>query len=836
MGLLLVHFLEGEGSGAIVALASTLFATLLASLVDVTRLVVGAVVGVPIFILSNPLYITRLLGLCCLAVAVHEFHTEALELMDLWYRRVLSPSVHFLYSMSFLFRVGYEPVAVGFNIYTAVTKTAVYGSLGLVTKCSIDLFVDVVKGILEILMLGARSFFGWLGGGGGSILTNDFNFVPVFEGCQTLLQSSVEVFDCACSQVGNLYRVPVALFTPPAAARAMHHAFNAPIALVQELLDTLRFESFPHLKRTFYHLSAAIHETGRWTDEALLEAASTLLHDVLTLDKIENRPAKFIGSFYAAIAQAILQTTYTVVRTAIHFALPLKLSDAAYVFSFLNVREISGVWLREAVNSGTLSMYWLLEWGFARAAGLPSPSPRLDCSFEPAFYGDRFFQSLFCAVRTLGRAATTTLAIATTLPMELTVMTLLAGGERNGWQVLQRYDGALRFTEPFANSCELRQAVAAPTGWDLSTDAARCHCYDEDAAFLVPAYDKEVWSSLTGDRSVGCAQPQLQDVFRDLRDASEHVGNVATPFLAPIVRVAVQGATQTVSTGIRLGLSLADILNGDFFELPISGTGAYGAREDLAAAKWVAEGGALEDDCADGYLRETALTNAAGAHPCLERHDVLRLHYARARKYTAAGLCRQTNSGACRCNPALPMEADSSCGCSIVFADDATTHADSYAEARWGHAAYRERGWCGTQIMEPCTCVSVCVCVCLCVSVCLCVVSCRRALTPLRVQCSRPWRTRWATRCCRWWTGCTPAASIGVLAPSTQSWKPKSVRSPSPSSTARSCRTETSGPWATWWTRCTRAWSAGSCSAPPPACRTPRQPSSGSSSWRRCGT
>lgn len=90
VGLLLVHFLEGEGSGAIVALASTLFATLLASLVDVTRLVVGAVVGVPIFILSNPLYITRLLGLCCLAVAVHEFHTEVLTLMDLFFRRVLS--------------------------------------------------------------------------------------------------------------------------------------------------------------------------------------------------------------------------------------------------------------------------------------------------------------------------------------------------------------------------------------------------------------------------------------------------------------------------------------------------------------------------------------------------------------------------------------------------------------------------------------------------------------------------------------------------------------------------------------------------------------------------
>ena len=707
VGLLLVHFLEGEGSGAIVALVSTLFATALASLVDVTRLLIGAVLGVPVFLLSNPLYVSRLLGICCLAVAVHEFSTEVLELMDLFFRRVLSPSVHFLYSMSFLFRVGYEPLAVGWNVYTAVTKTAVYGSLGLVTKCSIDLFVDMVRGVLEILMLGARSFFGWLGGGaGGSILTNDFDFVPVFEGVQTLLRSSVEVFDCACNQVGNLYRVPVSLFTPPAAARAVHHYLNVPIALVQELLDTLRFESFPHLKRTFYHLSAATHEAGRWVDQALLNAASTLLHDVLKLDEIlpEDRPAKFVGSFFAALAQAALQTVYLAVRAGIHFALPLKLSDAAYVFSVLSPREIAGTWLREAVNSGTLSAYWLLEWGFSRATGLPAPAPRLDCSFTPAFYGDRFFQSLFCAVRTLGRAATTTLAVVSTLPVEFTVMTLLAGGERNGWQVLQRYDGALRFTDPFVSSCELRKAVAAPEGWDLSTEASSCHCYDEDAAFLVPEYDKDVWSSLTGDRSVSCAQPQLQDVFRDLRDASEHVANVATPFLAPIIRVYGHSFAQVWGTGVRLGFSLADILNGDFFELPISGTGAYGAREDLALLKWESERGAIvQDDCAEGFMRETALTNEDGSHPCLERRDVLRLHYARARRYTAAELCRRTNSGSglCRCNPALPMEADSSCTCNIVFADDSTTHSDSYAEARWRHQSFRERGWCGTQIMEP---------------------------------------------------------------------------------------------------------------------------------------
>ena len=91
------------------------------------------------FVLSNPLYVSRLVGLCCLVVAVHEFHGEVLNIMDLFFRRVLSPTVHFLYSVSFFGRVLYEPAVVVFDIYVAVSKTAMYGSLALVTKCNIDL-------------------------------------------------------------------------------------------------------------------------------------------------------------------------------------------------------------------------------------------------------------------------------------------------------------------------------------------------------------------------------------------------------------------------------------------------------------------------------------------------------------------------------------------------------------------------------------------------------------------------------------------------------------------------------------------------------------------------
>lgn len=701
VGLLAVHFLEGETSGSVIAMTATVTSTLASSLVDVVRLVFGAVVGVPMFVLSNPLYVSRLVGLCCLVVAVHEFHLEVLNIMDLFFRRVLSPTVHFLYSASFLGRVLYEPLVVTFDIYISVTKTAIYGSLALATKCNVDLVVQVLKASFEIVMLLARAFFAWLGGGGGTLLTNDFNVTGVFIGAQTLVSSTVEVFDCACAEVGNLYRVPVSMLTPEPLARALNHGVNVPISLAQELLDILRFESFPTLKKTFYHLSGAVHETGRFVDAAILEGASAMLEHVIKDKPIlhKDRPAKFLGSFLAAQAQAILQGFYLVVRAAVHFILPIKLDDPLYVFSVLSPREIFGTWYREAVNAGTLSAYWILEYGYTRVADLPAPPPRLDCAFKPAFYGDRLFQSAFCGLRHAGRALTTALAIASTLPVEFTVMTLVAGGERNGWHLLQRYDGPLRFLEPFANSCELRAVSAAPTGWDLSTEASQCHCYDEDAAFPVPAFNKDAWSSLTGDRSVHCAQPQLQSVFQDVQNAAENYANVVTPFIGPFVRVYWRTWTSVLSTSVRLVLSSDDIIAGDFFDVPLSGTGAYGAREDLALEKWELEGNSLSDDCEkDGFIRATALKES----PCREIKNVVRMHYARVRRYGGAGLCRKSNSDeGCTCNAALPMEADSRCSCSIVFADEEVTHSDSYGEARWRINAFKERGWCGTQIVEP---------------------------------------------------------------------------------------------------------------------------------------
>ena len=701
LGLLGVHFLEGETSGAVIAMTATVMSTLVSSLVDVARLLFGAAFGVPMFVLSNPLYVSRLVGLCCLVVAVHEFHGEVLNIMDLFFRRVLSPTVHFLYSASFFGRVLYEPAVVVFDIYVAVSKTAMYGSLALVTKCNIDLFVQVLKAVFEIVMLLARAFFAWLGGGGGTLLTNDFDVTDVFIGAQTLVATTVEVFDCACAEVGNLYRVPVSMVTPEPLARAMNHGVNVPISLAQEMLDILRFESFPTLKKTFYHLSGAVHETGRFVDAAILEGASSMLEHVIKEKPIllKDRPAKFIGSFLAAQAQGILQGLYLVLRAAIHFILPIKLDDPLYVFSVLSPREIFDTWYREAVNAGTLSAYWVLEYGYSRVAGLPAPPPRLACDFEPAFYGDRLFQSVFCGMRHAGRALTTALAIGATLPVEFTVMTLVAGGERDGWQLLQRYDGPLRFTEPFVNACELRLASAAPVGWDLSTDAAMCHCYDEDAEFPMPAFNKDAWSSLTGDRSVHCAQPQLQDVLRDVNNAALNYANVVTPFAGPFVRVYARTWTSVLSTAVRIVLSTDDIIAGDFFDVPLSGTGAYGAREDLALSKWELEGNSLKDDCTkDGFIRATALKDS----PCREINDVVRLHYARVRRYSNAGLCRKSNSDeGCTCNAALPMEADSRCSCSIVFADEEVTHADSYGEARWRLNAFKERGWCGTQIVEP---------------------------------------------------------------------------------------------------------------------------------------
>ena len=138
-----------------------------------------------------------------------------LETCDAFFRRVLNPTVAFFESLAFLVRVVYEPWCVLYNMVVSILRTSVQGSLYLVSKCSVELMVSLVKGSLELVIVFFKSFFQWLGSsssddGGGGLLKNEFDFVPVFEGVQTLVSNAVELTDCVCEEMSNGVRVFVA--------------------------------------------------------------------------------------------------------------------------------------------------------------------------------------------------------------------------------------------------------------------------------------------------------------------------------------------------------------------------------------------------------------------------------------------------------------------------------------------------------------------------------------------------------------------------------------------------------------------------------------------------
>ena len=706
LGLLTCHLLEGESSGALVVATTTAASTVLSSAVDVVRGVLAAALGVPLFVVGHFVWVTRLLGLVGLAWIIHEFPVNVLETCDAFFRRVLNPTVAFLESLSFLIRVVYEPWCVLYNMVVSILRTSVQGSLYLASKCSVELMVSLVKGSLELVVVFFKSFFKWLGspdGGGGGLLKNEFDFVPVFEGVQTLVSNAVELTDCVCEEMSNGVRVFVAFVTPPAAARAANHWWNVPIRLLQEVFDAVSFQSYPTGKHVYYHIEGGILETGKWLDAGMLEGASVLLNKVLKQRPIAtaDRPDKFIGSALASLGQAAAQLVYVVVRTVTHFVLPFnKLDDPAYMLEVMSPRQVFGVWVREFVNTASLSAWWTLEYGHSRIVGNPAPTPRLDCSasFKPAHFGDRYFQSMACAARSFGRALTTALAVATTVPVEIGSQAVL-GGNRNFWTTLQRYDGQLQHTELYANSCEMRRDTSFP-GWDLTTDASRCVCVDEDASFSrVLPYDPDVWSSLTMDKDHMCAQPQLQDALRDWRDGSERLGDVIVPFASPAATTTLKAVGETISTVVRLVTSLNDILDDHFFPLPITGTGQYGAREDLAHKAWVARGGAVSSPgCAEGFISHQFEGDKTAQ--CRELGVVARLDLAFKRQYKGQPLCQNKNEEGCTCNAALEMLEDSACDCNLLFADQETTASDSYGETRWRMDAFRKHGWCGSQLSE----------------------------------------------------------------------------------------------------------------------------------------
>lgn len=547
-------------------------------------------------------------------------------------------------------------------------------------------------------MFFVRAIFAFLGAGNeGSLFTNDFDLQEVIKSAQTIFLVSREVVDCACEQLSGVFKVASAVIEAEAFTFTLNHYSNILLALLQELLRTLpRWGEYPTLRKTFYHSQGYLHNLGLWMDNAFMEGTSMVLRQIFQQDgiKFADRPAQFLGTALTSYWQAWLEAGYLALRTTIHLLLPLRLSDPEYVFQLLSPREIFDVHLRAAGDALTLSAHWILEYSYSRMLSQPAPPPRLDCSFKPAFYGDRIFNSFFCAVRHGLRAGTTMLAIGTTLPVEFTIHGLIAQ-ERNVWQMLQRYHGAYRYSEPGMTSCEMR--LASP--WDLSTDITKCDCtFDEDLPRAFPEFDKQGthWNSVSLGKSATCAQPQLEDAFRDLKETVEHTSNIVSPFAKAIVSTVLNSAINTASVSLRIVLSVEDILDGEFFQLPLSQAG-YGFREDLALKAWTDAGNSLESSCGEGKIRETALPGS----PCMATSDVVRLHDARLRGYSGKALCRSTNADSdCTCNPALPIQSNSLCDCMLVFPDDENVAAEAYTEARYT-GQFENRGWCGSQIFEP---------------------------------------------------------------------------------------------------------------------------------------
>lgn len=698
VGLLFVHLLEGKTSGPIVVSVSGILSLIISCVVDVVALVVNAVVTLPVYVVTRPLFITRLLGVVALALAVHHWQEETLTLCDVFFRKILNPSVHFLYTVVFALRVIYEPAAAFFNYYVAVSKTAIWGSLQLITKCNLELFTNVVKGTFETIQLLFQSVFRFLGAGNdGNLFTNDWELVDTLTAVQTVIVAQREIVDCACEQASSLYKILVSPVDSEYLSHAANHWANIGISLVQDLLRSLpRWGEYPTLRKTFHHSQGFIHNLGLWLDHVILQATSLTLEEIFGQDPIEeDRPAHFLGSTLANIWQAELELIYVGVRSTIHLLVPLRLSDSDYVFKLLSPREIFDVYLRKAVDSLTNSLHWILEYSFSRMMSKPAPAPQLNCNFSPAFYGDRIFQSFFCAARYALRAGTGVLAVGSTLPAEFVVHGVLFQ-DRNIWQMLQRYQGAFRLNDPHLSSCEMR--LASP--WDHSTDISLCNCaFEEDIIMEFPPFNREAdtWSSLTAGTSASCAQPQLEDALRDLKDAVHHTSNIISPFAKSFFSTVVNGAINSFSVSLRLVLSAEDILDGEFFQYPL-GQAGYGFKEDLALAAWEEAGNAIiSSQCPDGQIPETALPGS----PCTELSDVVRLHDARTRMYKGKSLCRSTNADAgCTCNPALPMQVNSRCSCMLTYPDDERVAADSYTQVRFSQN-FQQRGWCGSQIFEP---------------------------------------------------------------------------------------------------------------------------------------
>ena len=659
-----------NGEPALDAIIQTNIALMVTSTVDlfgdITSIVVGKSLvffsGIP----SQALNLIRFGAVVGVAYTFHEGYTHFLEGGDTIFRTILGPFFQdVLFSVMQIVRLFYDALVPLYNYYSTMFGQLTSGSIAIAIKCDMTTVVETLKYILFTFISLFKSISEFAGDKTleNNLLVNEWNITQTISNAQMVVSNQKHIASCICDGLTDVFDLAFIVVGTPHLPRALNHAFNIPIALIQEVIQILPpYSKFPLFTRLVYHAGSTVLETANFVDRVGITLLTKIIQLFIPDFKLVGIPEQFIFATQTRLSLAIVEALHVLYRVSVHILVPIPkfLFNADYMMKAMDFEK--ALLHLELWNYGNANMlHWtgIVSSKIVKGAlsnmvtgddkfvleGVPE-HVKLDCTKV----SNKGYIKGPCAIYYFNQIWINMAMIANKLIGEVLWKSIFYQ-EQNLWLTLQRYDGMMipRTTE---YSCEYRRDHM---NWDVTR--GECLCDKPIGNFPLkitaenPFGDNQLYKPY-------CGQPTLQahvwdPMIMSFRMAFE--GSLIDAWYFPL-KVESMVIIEFWRLVVRTILAVPDIILGRYFDIPLNcgwGTGEF-------------------DDC---FVR---------------RHQRNQVNY-----------CTEENRQGCTCNPSLPLEWNSTCQCIYYYPDpEQEVTQTGFKNPLLEHLYSAQHHWCGSYHFE----------------------------------------------------------------------------------------------------------------------------------------
>lgn len=627
-----------NGEPALDAIIQTNIALMTTSTVDfigdISSIVLGKslvfVSGLP----SQFLNLIRFGAVVGIAYGFHEGYTQFLSGGDTIFRTLLGPFFQdVVFSIMQILRLFYDALIPLYNYYSTIFGQLTSGSVAIAIKCDMTTVVETLKYILFTFISLFKSIADFAGESTpqNNIMVNEWNITQTISNAQLVVFKQKDIASCICDGLTDVFDLGFVLVSTPHLPRALNHAFNVPIALIQEIVQILPpYGKFPLFTRLVYHAGSAVLETANFVDRIGVTLFEKVIQLFIPNFYLKGVPEQFIFATQTRLNLAIVEALHVLYRVAVHVIIPVPkfLLNPDYMMKAMDFEK--ALLHLELWNYGNVNMlHWtgilsskIVKGGLSNLVtgddkfvleGVPD-HVKLDCSK----ISNKGYVKGPCAVYFFNQIFINAGMIANKLIGEVLWKSIIYQ-EQNFWATLQRYDGML-IDRQIEYSCEYRRD-------EMEWDVTRGDCICEKPVGNFPLVITE--EHPFGDNQLYkpyCGQPTLQahlwdPLIMSFRMAFE--GSLVSTWYFPL-KMYYLATIEFYRLVVRTVLAFPDIAMGTYFNRPINCD--WGTK-----ASW---------DCQ------------------IRRHMKNQVNY-----------CTEENKEGCTCNPNLPLFYNSTCQCIYYYPD-----------------------------------------------------------------------------------------------------------------------------------------------------------------------